>query len=481
MFPRRVASPFRHATTRSGKAQSGPSNAAIIGAHRSWRSLSSATRTNTLEDAFEAACSTREIPGVALLASNRTGSWNYSKAFGRRSVHESASDEPLDENCSMWIASCTKLLTSVASLQCVERGWISLDDDVRDVLHELRDINIIKRKSVAQDFLTTKNIRPITLRHASPDYSGCFDKHLLTHTSGFSYEFNEPILQEWRRQQPEDQRGSWATLRGRFQHPLLYEPGTSWSYGPSTDWAGLLVERLSGMSLQDYTFKVARNIWEPLGIKSMTFFLSTRPDMKSRAASMCWREPESFASGEFSPVVHAERQPTLEPDLDDCLGGGGIYATPSEYIKVLRALLGDASAGNISDAAPPPLARLLRRSTAEAMFEPQLNEAGRKALQAVSEIPRLNLMMGGMPMATKKDWGLGGMLVMEDLPDWRQKGVMTWGGTPNLTWWIDRKAELCGLYAGQLMPLGDKRSVELTQLFEREMYARYRQATSAQS
>ncbi|KAI0521828.1 beta-lactamase/transpeptidase-like protein [Xylaria bambusicola] len=466
MFPRRVASTFYHATTRSGTAQSGTPKAAISGAHRFWRQLSSASCTNTLEDAFEAACSTREIPGVALLASNRTDSWNYCKAFGRRSVHESASEEPLDENCSMWIASCTKLLTSITSMQCVERGWVGLDDDVRDILHELKDIDILKPKSTSQGLSTTKNVRPITLRH------------LLTHTSGFAYEFNEPILQEWRRQQPEDQRGSWATLRGRFQHPLVYEPGTSWSYGPSIDWAGLLVERLSGMSLQDY---MARNIWEPLGIKSMTFFLLTRPDMQSKAASMCWRECESVASEEFSPVVHAERQPTLEPDLEDCLGGGGIYATPSEYIKVLRALLGDASAGSVSDAAPPPSAQLLRPSTAEAMFEPQLNESGRKALQAVSEIPKLNLMMGGMPMATKKDWGLGGMLVMEDLPGWRQKGAMTWGGTPNLTWWIDLKAELCGLYAGQLMPLGDKRSVELTQLFEREMYARYRQTTSMPS
>ena len=50
-------------------------------------------------------------------------------------------------------------------------------------------------------------------------------RHLLTHTSGFAYEFNEPLLQEWRRQQPDDQRGSRATLLGRFQHPLLYEPG----------------------------------------------------------------------------------------------------------------------------------------------------------------------------------------------------------------------------------------------------------------
>lgn len=41
--------------------------------------------------------------------------------------------------------------------------------------------------------------------------------------------------------------------------------------------------------------------------------------------------------------------------------------------------------------------------------------------------------------------------------------------------WADRKAGLCGLYAGQVMPIGDAKCVEMTELFEREMYARYQQ------
>ncbi|KAI1364305.1 beta-lactamase/transpeptidase-like protein [Xylaria arbuscula] len=328
---------------------------------------------SSLEDVFEAACSAREIPGVVLLATNRTGSWDYNKAFGHRTAL--GTDELLEEDCTMWVASCTKLLTSIACMQCVERGLIGLDDDVRVLLRELQHIDIVKRDSAGQGFSSTKNIRPITLRH------------LLTHTSGFAYEFNEPLLQEWRRQQSaQEKRGSLATLRGRYLHPLLYEPGTSWSYGPSTDWAGLLVERLSGMSLQAY---MAHNIWEPLSIKSMTFFLSTRPDMQSRAASMCQRKPDSPMV-----VIHAERQPTLEPDVEDCLGGGGIYAAPAEYVKVLRALLRDAGISNSTDyeaydSATTPLPhqqRLLRRSTAESMFEPQLNEPGRKALQARGSI-----------------------------------------------------------------------------------------------
>ncbi|KAI0912699.1 beta-lactamase/transpeptidase-like protein [Ustulina deusta] len=417
----------------------------------------STVQPQRLEDAFDAACSAREIPGVALLAFNKKDNLSYSKAFGVGSLQEPLDQKRLDVDSTMYIASCTKLMTSIAAMQCVERGLVTLDEDVRPVLHELQDIDIIKKDGGHKDkLLTSKNVSPITLRQ------------LLTHTSGFSYEFNEPIIQSWRRQQPESLRRSPTSLRGRFLHPLVFEPGSSWSYGPSTDWAGVLVERLSGFNLQDY---MSQNIWKPLGITSMTFFLSTRPDMQSRVAHMTWRKLNDNPSEPPPPVVHAELQPILNPDIEDCLGGGGIFASPADYLKVLRALLlaSDASA---SDASPVPPTQLLRRSTVDAMFTPQLNEPARKALQAVSEIPRLNLMMGGMPTTTRKDWGLGGLLVMDDLPSWRRRGTLTWGGTPNLTWWIDREAGLCGLYAGQLMPLGDEKSVEMTQLFEREMYAR---------
>jgi CubicO group peptidase (beta-lactamase class C family) len=42
-----------------------------------------------------------------------------------------------------WIASCTKLMTTVAALQCVERGLLRLDADITDVLPELKDIDIL--------------------------------------------------------------------------------------------------------------------------------------------------------------------------------------------------------------------------------------------------------------------------------------------------------------------------------------------------
>lgn len=44
--------------------------------------------------------------------------------------------------------------------------------------------------------------------------------------------------------------------------------------------------------------------------------------------------------------------------------------------------------------------------------------------------------MGGVPKDLKKDWGLGGLLVQDDLPDGKANGTMIWGGLPNLIWVI---------------------------------------------
>ena len=49
----------------------------------------------------------------------------------------------MDLDATFFFASCTKLMTSIAALQCVERGLITLDEDVSPILTELKDIKIL--------------------------------------------------------------------------------------------------------------------------------------------------------------------------------------------------------------------------------------------------------------------------------------------------------------------------------------------------
>lgn len=93
------------------------------------------------------------------------------------------STTPLTPDTTMWIASCTKLMTAIASMQCVERGLLNLDDDVSSILPEWKNPQIFvgfeddSGKPILKD---AKN--KLTLRM------------LLTHQTGLGYGFSQPEL-----------------------------------------------------------------------------------------------------------------------------------------------------------------------------------------------------------------------------------------------------------------------------------------------
>lgn len=99
---------------------------------------------------------------------NQTGKYRYEKAFGYRSLKNPSNPDPMSIDATMWLASCTKLVTTIAAMQCVERGQLNLDSDVSDILPELRDIQILKGFEKGWDGkdkpILVENTKPITLR-----------------------------------------------------------------------------------------------------------------------------------------------------------------------------------------------------------------------------------------------------------------------------------------------------------------------------
>lgn len=87
---------------------------------------------------------------------------------------------------TFWIASCTKLLTTIAALQCVERGQLSLDTDVSDILPEWKTAEILTGFNENGEPQLSKTTPRITLRQ------------LLTHSSGMGYDFLSADLAKWR-------------------------------------------------------------------------------------------------------------------------------------------------------------------------------------------------------------------------------------------------------------------------------------------
>ncbi|RDW80014.1 hypothetical protein BP6252_04652 [Coleophoma cylindrospora] len=411
----------------------------------------------TFEAKFQEAIDSQTLGGVVLQASDKTGKFTYAQAFGKQSLQEGspASKKDVQLDSVFTLASCTKLVTSIAALQCVEQGLIGLDDDVSPVLTELKDAEIIDfpMESSTPKFAKAKS--KITLRM------------LLSHSSGISYDLMSPDLTHWRMSRGEIPGPSGMPMMDRISMPLVFEPGTSWSYGAGLDWAGVLVARLSGGSLEAF---MQKHIWSPLGIKDITFHLHERPDLKARHVAMSARE--GIANPVTSLGVYKKTGKAVfnddhlydDPTVDE-FGGQGLYGSVVEYMKVLESLTKNDG-------------KLLTAASVDEMFKPQLPAGGKAAVEGMMNADMLQGTFGMAPKGTSCDWGLGGLLILTDLVTGKKKGTMTWSGLPNLLWTIDREAGLCCFYASQMVPFGDPQSHDYQQLFEKEMYDRLGKVSS---
>ncbi|RFU32323.1 hypothetical protein B7463_g4024, partial [Scytalidium lignicola] len=378
----------------------------------------------------------------------------YQKAFGYKSL-ENEPPQPLAVDDCFVLASCTKLMTSVAALQCVDRGQVGLDDDLSKIIPEIQDIDVLTGFDESEEPILKKAVNKITLRN------------LLTHTSGFTYPAMQPLTAKWLKSNAAKSLPKTGTIIDQIRVPLVFEPGTSWQYSIGHDWAGVLVSRLNKMTLQSYMQKY---IWEPLGITLLTFHPDENAEVQKRLVGMTHRGPVKrgvwgFAYKSDEKIEFTDEALFQYPMAYEWGGAGGVGA-PTEYIKILHSLL-------LNDG------RLLSSGMVDQMFSPQI---GPESLKAYIDDNSQSFMQGifaSLPLGTPQQWGLGSRLVMGDVPTGLRAGTLQWSGLPNLLWTIDRAAGLCMFYASNLIPFGDVKIHEHQQLFEKEMYSRFGQKKAA--
>lgn len=113
-----------------------------------------------------------------------------------------------------------------------------------------------------------------------------------------------------------------------MMQPLVHQPGAGWEYGVNIDFAGLALQRATGMSLNDYMHK---NIFQPLGLKNISMFPTE--SMKQKLAHMHQRK----ADGSLIPRDHLLRKPLVveASEASDVFnsGGAGCFSTPSDYCR----------------------------------------------------------------------------------------------------------------------------------------------------
>ena len=179
-----------------------------------------------------------QLPGFLVTVSRRGRLAHVGRA-GSRNVEEGL---PVEEDTRWRIFSMTKPVTSVAAMMLYEEGLLELTDPITKWLPEFADTRVYVAGS-AQKPVTQPQMQPIRVAH------------LLTHTSGLTYGFHHahPVDAMYRAMGHE-----WGTPPGADSAevcrqwasvPLVFQPGSEWNYGVSTDVLGRLVEVVSGQTL----------------------------------------------------------------------------------------------------------------------------------------------------------------------------------------------------------------------------------------
>ncbi|KAH6971412.1 beta-lactamase [Ilyonectria sp. MPI-CAGE-AT-0026] len=364
------------------------------------------------------------LPRVTLGAINKDGSFHYAKAFGEES------NDIMETDAVHLIASCTKLVTTVAVMQCVERGQLHLDADIAKILPEWENPQILTGFDENEEPIFRPSTKTITLRH------------LLTHSSGMTYVFMEPLLTRYD-QLPTVQPRNPHSVKEKFYPFLVFEPGSRWLYSPGVDWAGLMIERVTSMRLGDY---MKRHIFDVVSVKDVTFHLETREDLRARLANQWERDGEDLRIPE---------KPLWPAQIDEDLGGGGLYATVNEMLKIYNGILNE---------------KLLRQESIKTMFQPHLESTTGLDNQDEYSLSYRMAIFNAVPPDVPVSFGLGGLINLAAIPSRRGAHSLSWSGMPNCYWWIDMEKGVAGVYLSQLVPTGDQQAVKLLTEFEKFVY-----------
>jgi len=363
-----------------------------------------------------------ESPGVVAVIVGRDGPL-YQGAAGKLAIEH---DVAMPQDAIFLIASMTKPVTSVAIMQLFEEGRLGLDDPVSKYLAGFDRLQVITKfndQDASYETRTAK--RPMTIRH------------LLTHTSGIGYGFANAIVN----------RLTEVTKKDEWQLPLLNDPGDRWNYGNSTAVLGMIVERISGESLETY---FQRHIFEPLEMVDTSYAVPIAK--QSRVAGVHRR-----INGQLREVPR--HRPIPSTPTAPFFGDGGLYSTAHDYGRFVQMLLCGGRWGT---------ARILSEKSVMMMGENNIGSVFVQQQPAVD--PSLTRPF---PLGAGHDkFGLGFQIASGDpqYVGFRSAGSLSWAGIYNTEFWIDPVKHIGGVMMMQVLPFYDDGAIRTLRDFEKLVY-----------
>ncbi len=326
----------------------------------------------------------------------------------------------VEEDAIYRIMSMTKPITSIALMQLVEQGRIALSDPIAKYIPEFKDMGVFVAGGGATPFISRPPISPPRVID------------LMRHTAGFTYGFQERsnIDAAYRK----DEVDHWAKhdndefVAKLARIPLEFDPGTSWNYSVATDLCGIIVSRISGISLGDY---FAANILGPLGMNDTGFMVAANNAHRIPPA-YSWHPTEKMKLSDKAGADSAWARPHKFQS-----GGGGLASTLADYHRFCRMLLnGGALDGN----------QVISPKTLEIMTANHLPGGGDLTRHSKSLFSEAEMAGTG--------FGLGFAQIIDPAATMTicSQGEFFWGGMYSTGFFIDPVEHIAMVFMTQLMP-----------------------------
>lgn len=335
---------------------------------------------------------------VSLIA--RKGKIVHFKAHGNYGVDNA---KPMETDTLFRIYSMTKPITAVAAMTLYEQGKFHMNDPVSKYLPQFADQKIL----IDGELLTPE--APMLMRQ------------LFMHTAGLSYGFvaDNPVDVAYQKAQLFQSANLDDFIAKVAKLPLRYQPGERYHYSVSMDVLGAVIEKLSGMPLDEY---YAKTIFEPLKMKD-TFFEIPQAKIARFASDQFW----DAKNNKVMAMPADQSRPFDKVGL--FMGGGGLISSAYDYFRFSQMVLNGGELDGVRILGPKTV-----KFMASNHMTPKVRSVGKHNLHA------------GQSMAL----GYGVVTNPALMPATSSKGEISWAGLAGTKFWIDPEEELIGIGLVQL-------------------------------
>jgi len=372
-------------------------------------------RLAKLDAAMAKVVSDGRVAGMTTLLA-RHGKVVEFKTYGKPSL-ESA--QPLGKDAIFRIYSMSKPITGAAMMILFEEGKWRLDDPVTRYVPEFKNLKVVASIDKNGMMVLEDMKRPPTMRE------------IMSHTAGFGYGLGDehPVDKLYREKQVLGSTGLKQMIDRTATIPLMFQPGTNWSYSSAVDIQGYIIEKLTGQTLGQF---MDQRIFKPLKMNDTAF--STGPAKANRLAAVYVFDKEKGKIVVPTELFGGQMPDYTKPPAMES-GGGGLVSTTMDYARFSQMILNKGELDGV---------RLLSPASVELMGT---NVIPKNVLLNTNGTSgsRFNEAVGfGLDFMVVKDARAAGTL--------QGDGTMSWGGAAGTWFWVDPTNDV--IFVGMIQRLG---------------------------